>query len=153
MYLLAGEPGVTDLAILKLATLAPSLRVSGHHGFFQKTGPENDAVVADILANDPGIVCLGFGSPLQELWIEQNRSRLGNIVFLPLGAWLDFYTGTTWRGPRWLTDHGFEWLCRLFTQPQRLWKRYLIGNPQFLARVLYARISSAGAGPGAANRR
>ena len=145
MYLLAGEAGVTDRAIARLAEVAPRLQVSGHHGFFQKTGPENEAVLNDIIGKRPDILCIGFGSPLQEKWIADNQARLGDLVCLPLGAWLDFYTGTTWRGPRWLTDHGFEWLCRLYSEPRRLWQRYLIGNPQFVFRVCCARISAEGA--------
>jgi len=35
-----------------------------------------------------------------------------------------------------LTDNGFEWLARLFVEPRRLWRRYLVGNPLFLVRVL-----------------
>jgi len=144
LYLLAGEPGVTDRAIARLGQSMPSLRVQGHHGFFRKTGVENDAVLAEIIEARPDILCIGFGSPLQEQWIDANRSKLGNFVYLPLGAWLDFYTESTWRGPSWLTNNGFEWLCRLFTEPRRLWKRYLIGNPQFLLRVLTARIWKKG---------
>jgi len=144
LYLLAGEPGVADRAIARLGESVPSLRVQGHHGFFSKTGAENDAVIAEIIEARPDILCIGFGSPLQEQWIDANRAKLGDIVYLPLGAWLDFYTETTRRGPSWLTDNGFEWLCRLFTEPRRLWKRYLIGNPQFLIRVLTARMREKG---------
>jgi N-acetylglucosaminyldiphosphoundecaprenol N-acetyl-beta-D-mannosaminyltransferase len=144
LYLLAGKPGVTDRAIARLGQSVPSLRVQGHHGFFSKTGAENDAVLAKIIEAQPDILCIGFGSPLQEQWIDASRSKLGNLVYLPLGAWLDFYTESTWRGPSWLTDNGFEWLCRLFTEPGRLWKRYLIGNPQFLLRVLTARVWKKG---------
>ncbi|MFQ5576484.1 MAG: WecB/TagA/CpsF family glycosyltransferase, partial [Anaerolineae bacterium] len=41
-----------------------------------------------------------------------------------------------YRGPKWMTDNGLEWLARLLTEPRRLWKRYLLGNPVFLCRVL-----------------
>ena len=74
--------------------------------------------------------------PLQERWILDNISRIEARVFLPLGACLDFYTGTVYRGPRWMTDYGFEWLTRLIIEPQRLWERYILGNPLFLYRVL-----------------
>jgi N-acetylglucosaminyldiphosphoundecaprenol N-acetyl-beta-D-mannosaminyltransferase len=139
VYLLAGEPGVTELAIARVKDTVPDLEINGHHGYFKKEGLENQAVVDDINAKRPDILCLGFGSPLQESWILQNRFRLNVQVYLPLGAWLDFYSGATWRGPRWLTDNGAEWLCRLATNPRRLWKRYIIGNPKFLMRVLSAR--------------
>ena len=44
------------------------------------------------------------------------------------------------RASRWLTDHGLEWLGRLIIEPRRLWRRYLIGNPLFLWRVLKQRL-------------
>ena len=47
-----------------------------------------------------------------------------------------FVNGRINRGPRWMTEHGLEWLCRLAVEPRKLWRRYLIGNPQFLWRVL-----------------
>jgi N-acetylglucosaminyldiphosphoundecaprenol N-acetyl-beta-D-mannosaminyltransferase len=59
--------------------------------------------------------------PLQERWILDNIARIEAHVFLPLGACLDFYTDTVYRGPRWMTDHGLEWLTRLVIEPQRLW--------------------------------
>ena len=38
-----------------------------------------------------------------------------------------------------MTDHGLEWLARLVIEPKRLWKRYLIGNPVFLWRIILER--------------
>jgi N-acetylglucosaminyldiphosphoundecaprenol N-acetyl-beta-D-mannosaminyltransferase len=57
-----------------------------------------------------------------------------------VGAALDYIAGTTRRGPRWMTDHGLEWLARLLIEPRRLWRRYLLGNPLFVWRVLRQRI-------------
>ncbi|MCP4541880.1 MAG: hypothetical protein GY832_32525 [Chloroflexi bacterium] len=39
-----------------------------------------------------------------------------------------------------MTDHGLEWLGRLIIDPRRLWRRYLIGNPLFLWRVVKQRL-------------
>ncbi len=74
--------------------------------------------------------------PLQEQWLRANWDRLDVRVALPAGAMLDFVSGATPRGPQWLTDNGFEWLTRLVIEPRRLWRRYLIGNPLFLWRIL-----------------
>jgi UDP-N-acetyl-D-mannosaminuronic acid transferase (WecB/TagA/CpsF family) len=113
-------PGTTNLA---------------YAGYFQKNGSENDAVIEDINAKAPDILYLGFGSPAQEKWIADNMCRVNARVFLPLGAGLDYYTGSKRRGPRWLTHHGAEWICRLILEPKRLWRRYLLGNPLFFLRI------------------
>jgi N-acetylglucosaminyldiphosphoundecaprenol N-acetyl-beta-D-mannosaminyltransferase len=136
LFLLAGRPGAAAAAAQKLQTAAPGLRVAAHHGFFDKTGPENEQVIAQINTFQPDILYVGLGMPLQEAWIRDNLPRVEAKLFLPLGACLDFYTGQVYRGPRWLTDYGLEWLSRLLTEPGRLWRRYLLGNPLFLWRVL-----------------
>ncbi len=136
LFLLAGRPGVVDKAIAKFKAIAPNLRVEGHHGYFEKSGEENDSVIDKINKFKPGVLYIGFGMPLQERWILDNLERVEARVFLPLGACLDFYTGTVQRGPRWMTDRGLEWLTRLATEPQRLWERYLMGNTLFFYRVI-----------------
>ncbi len=141
LFLVAGKPGVVDKAIDKLTSIAPKLRIQGHHGHFEKTGAENDYVIQKINEFKPGILYVGFGMPLQERWILDNINRIEAHVFLPLGACLDFYTDTVYRGPRWMTDRGLEWLTRLVIEPQRLWERYILGNPLFFYRVLRQRIA------------
>lgn len=141
LFLLAGKPGVVDQAIAKLKAIAPNLKIQGHHGYFEKSGKENDAVIDQINQFKPGVLYIGFGMPLQERWILDNINRIDARVFLPLGACLDFYTGNVYRGPRWMTDRGLEWLTRLFTEPQRLWERYVVGNPLFFYRILRQQIT------------
>lgn len=141
LFLLAGKPGVVDNTITNLQSIAPKLRVQGHHGHFEKSGAENNFVIQKINEFKPDVLYIGFGMPLQERWILDNLNRIETRVFLPLGACLDFYTNTVYRGPRWMTNYGFEWLTRLITQPSHLWERYILGNPLFLYRVLRQRIT------------
>lgn len=142
LFLLAGKPGVVDKAIAKLTAIAPRLRIQGHHGYFEKSGVENDLVIQKINEFKPGVLYVGFGMPLQESWILDNLNRLEARVFLPLGACLDFYTDSVVRGPHWMTNYGLEGLTRVFIEPQRLWKRFLLGYPLFLYRVLRQRIAN-----------
>jgi N-acetylglucosaminyldiphosphoundecaprenol N-acetyl-beta-D-mannosaminyltransferase len=140
LFFLGGQAGIVDNAINQFLEIAPTLKIQGHPGHFEISGEENDAVIQQINKFKPDILYVGFGMPLQERWILDNLDRVEAHVFINLGACLDFYTKTIYRGPRWLTDNGFEWLTRLLTEPYRLWKRYLIGNPLFLYRVLKQRI-------------
>jgi N-acetylglucosaminyldiphosphoundecaprenol N-acetyl-beta-D-mannosaminyltransferase len=135
LFLLAGKPGTVEKAITKLTAIAPNLRIQGHHGYFDKSGEENEYVIQQINKFKPGILYIGFGMPLQESWILNNSDKIQAKVFLPLGACLDFYTDSVYRGPRWMTECGLEWLARLLTEPRRLWQRYVIGNPLFFFRV------------------
>ena len=150
LYFLGARPGVARRAADRLMVSYPGLTVSGaHHGFFdhQAGAPENEAVIREINAAAPDILIVGFGMPLQERWLMQNRRRLNAKVALTGGAAFDYVAGNLRRGPRLLTDNGFEWLARLLIEPRRLWRRYLIGNPLFLARVLRQRFSKKHSGP------
>ena len=84
----------------------------------------------------PDLLIVGFGMPLQERWIEANWPALSTRIALPVGAAIDYLAHETPRAPSWMTNHGLEWLGRLLIEPRRLWRRYLIGNPLFVARVV-----------------
>jgi N-acetylglucosaminyldiphosphoundecaprenol N-acetyl-beta-D-mannosaminyltransferase len=77
-----------------------------------------------------------MATPTQERWIDGNQAALDVPVIWAVGALFDFVNGRIPRGPAWMTGHGLEWLCRLAAEPAKLWRRYVIGNPRFLLRVL-----------------
>ena len=147
LFFLGARPGVAKKAATRLEERSPGLRIAGiHHGYFDRTpgSPENEAVIQEINAANPDILVVGFGMPIQELWLKENWDRLNANVAITLGAVFDYVSGELRRGPRILTDNGFEWLARLFIEPKRLWRRYLIGNPLFLWRVLKQRLNRDG---------
>ena len=76
--------------------------------------------------------------------LMENWQRLDVRVALTGGAVFDYASGRLRRGPRFLRDNGFEWLARLLAEPRRLWRRYLVGNPLFLLRVLRQRLGRVG---------
>jgi N-acetylglucosaminyldiphosphoundecaprenol N-acetyl-beta-D-mannosaminyltransferase len=157
LFLLGGAEGVAERAAETLARRSGARTVVGtHHGFFDKTpgSTENRAVVEIINALDPHICCVGFGMPLQERWILENRRLLAANALISQGAAFDYVAGDLARGPGWMTGHGLEWLARLAIEPRRLWRRYLLGNSLFLARVLRARaLTRRGADRARRNRR
>jgi len=142
LYLLGAHPGVAEKVTELLKEKFPDLKFAGiHHGYFDKTpgSLENEAVIRDIHLTRPDILLVGLGMPLQERWLMENWDRLDARVTLPVGALFDYLAGEFPRAPHWMTDHGWEWLGRLIVEPRRLWRRYLLGNPRFLWRVLKAR--------------
>lgn len=146
LFFLGARPGIAKRAAARLKERHPNLKIVGvHHGYFDRTpGPENEAVLGQINAARPDMLLLGFGMPIQERWLMQNWDRINARVALTGGAAFDYISGELKRGPRILTDNGFEWLARLFIEPRRLWRRYVIGNPLFLLRVLKQRLSRNG---------
>lgn len=140
LFWLGSEPGVTEAAAKKLQERHPALHVDTDHGYHAKEGAENDALIARINACRPDIVLVGMGTPVQERWVAANRARIDAPVVWVLGATADFISGKVSRGHPLLYNHQ-EWLARLLTEPRRLWRRYLIGNTVFLARILGQRLA------------
>jgi len=142
LALLGSNPGIAEETAQLLKKDAPTLNIAlTHHGYFDKTPghQENEAVIQAINAAKPDILMVGFGMPLQEKWIMENFERLEVKVVMPVGAAFDYVSGNVRRAPRWMTDHGLEWLGRLIIEPKRLWKRYIIGIPIFFWRVFLQR--------------
>jgi N-acetylglucosaminyldiphosphoundecaprenol N-acetyl-beta-D-mannosaminyltransferase len=139
LFFLGARPSVAGAAAKRLKERHPELKISGvRDGYFDHSAG-SEAAVREINAAAPDILLVGLGMPLQERWLMENRSRLEVGVALTGGAVFDYVSGRLRRGPRLLTDNGFEWLARLLAEPRRLWWRYLIGNPLFLVRVLRQR--------------
>lgn len=144
LYFLGARPGVAREAARRLRERYPGLKIVGaRHGYFDHSAgsADNEAVLAEINAAAPDILLVGLGMPLQERWLAQNRHGLHAGIALTCGAVFDYASERVPRGPRLLTANGFEWLARLVYEPRRLWRRYLLGNPLFLLRVLRQRFS------------
>jgi N-acetylglucosaminyldiphosphoundecaprenol N-acetyl-beta-D-mannosaminyltransferase len=97
---------------------------------------EFDELVASIKDSDADLVWVGLGAPKQEVLSHRLRTANAASAIVTIGATFDFVAGTKPRAPRLLRACGLEWLFRVTLEPRRLWKRYLVGNVQFVAGVL-----------------
>lgn len=131
------------LAAAHLRTLAPQHEiVLVQDGYFSAS--DEPEILARLEQVRPDVLLVAMGVPRQEIWIAEHLSAKHCTVALGVGALLDFMSGTVPRAPLWLRRLGLEWLFRLFVEPVRLWRRYIIGNPLFLMRVLGRRLSGGG---------
>jgi len=130
IFWIGGEPGVAASAAARLRERHPGLAIDTEHGFVE----HDSDVVAKANAFDADVVLVGMGTPVQERWVARNRAATRAPVVWVTGATADFVSGKVSRGPKWLHDRQ-EWLARLLVDPKRLWRRYLVGNTVFLARV------------------
>jgi N-acetylglucosaminyldiphosphoundecaprenol N-acetyl-beta-D-mannosaminyltransferase len=92
---------------------------------------EDSMLVKKINDSDVQILFVGLGCPKQEIWMADHRNKV-KAVMIGVGAAFDFHAGTKPQAPSWMQEIGMEWLFRLFTEPRRLWKRYLYHNPRFI---------------------
>ena len=150
LCLLGGKAGSAEKAAKKLGKKFLGLKVAGtYHGYFEKHGEENKKVIALINEKAPDILLVGFGSPLQEKWINENFEKLNSCVVWAVGALADFVAERVPRGPRWMLDNGLEWLFRLSIEPRKMWKRYVFGNFVFFERIMRERLLKRIGWPGA----
>jgi N-acetylglucosaminyldiphosphoundecaprenol N-acetyl-beta-D-mannosaminyltransferase len=139
VYLLGDEPGVVDSMALRLDRRWPGVVAGAHHGFFDAA--DEPGVVAGIRGSGAALVLVAMGSPRQERAIQRFRGDLPSHVLFAVGRLFRWYTGIERRGPRWMTDHGLEWLWRLIVQPRLVAQRYLLGLPRLGVRVIRMRLA------------
>jgi N-acetylglucosaminyldiphosphoundecaprenol N-acetyl-beta-D-mannosaminyltransferase len=137
VYLLGGAPGVAE-ATAKLLFEDFGVCVVGWDDCLIKidgSDVEGDSIKRAKEAR-PDLILVGLGPPKQELWIDRAADAVRPAVAFGIGAGLDFLAGRLKRAPRWMSRVGLEWAFRLFQEPRRLWRRYLVEGPRF-ARVVF----------------
>jgi N-acetylglucosaminyldiphosphoundecaprenol N-acetyl-beta-D-mannosaminyltransferase len=141
-YFYGGAEGVADEILDVMTARFPGLQVVGATSppMRDQEAEEDEAVIQQINAAEPDIIWVGLGSPKQDRWMARHRDRLDAPVLIGIGAAFDFLSHRTPQAPRWIQRSGFEWLFRLITEPRRLWRRYVIGNPRFVYHILLQRL-------------
>lgn len=147
IFFFGAKPGVAEKAAERLKEKHAGLGIAGiRHGHIDLDPESADSidVINEINKSGADILLVGLGMPSQELWLLANRARLNVKAVFTGGAVFDYLSGEAKRAPKWMLDHGFEWLYRFRCEPGRMWRRYLLGNPVFLARVFVQRIRRIG---------
>jgi exopolysaccharide biosynthesis WecB/TagA/CpsF family protein len=134
VFLFGAAPGVAVAAGDALKRSSPAIEIVGTENGYV----DFDDVAERVQSSRPDILLVALGNPLQERWIAANLSRLDVRVAIGVGALFDFLAGRVPRAPQWIRTLRCEWLYRFCLEPGRLWRRYLIGNVQFLWRVTRA---------------
>lgn len=129
-----------NLAKLKEILLKkwPKLQLAGMYSppmCAKLTAQDNQMIFNELHLTKPDILFVGMSTPKQEKWIAANLKDLKVPVSVGIGAAFDFLSGRIQRAPLIFQKSGLEWLYRLYCEPRRLWKRYLLGNFIFLSHL------------------
>lgn len=137
-FFYGGEPDVAVQLVESLKRRFPGLQAAGTHSppFRPLSEEEDDEIVAMISRANPDVLWVGLGTPKQERWMHEHRNKLNVPVVVGVGAAFDMISGRRRQAPRWMREHGLEWLFRLCQEPRRLWRRYLIYGTQFVAWIV-----------------
>lgn len=141
-YFYGATGDVLDALVGNLRAAHPELRVAGLEAppFRPSTDEELGESVARMRDAGTHALWVGLGTPKQDLVAERLRAMDAAPVILCVGAAFDFVAGSRARAPAWMQGAGLEWAHRLASDPVRLWRRYLLGNPTFVAGVLLDRL-------------
>jgi N-acetylglucosaminyldiphosphoundecaprenol N-acetyl-beta-D-mannosaminyltransferase len=140
IFLLGAEPGIGFAASVAMLRRHPGLRIGGVYS--PPVGAWDDLeekrIRDRIMEANPDVLLVALGAPRQDIWISQNKARLGVPVSVGVGCTFDVVCGAKLRAPRWMQRIGLEWAFRLITEPKRLWRRYLSDLPTFGRLMLSA---------------
>jgi len=135
LYILAGSPGIAQTARQNITKRYPRLQIVGvHPGFLDEK--EMPGLLAEINQANPHALLVGMGTPQQEKWLASYRSQIEAPVCWAVGALFDYVAGVEPPVPDWLNRLNLEWLWRMLVDPIGKWRRYLVGNPIFMVRIL-----------------
>ena len=138
VFFLGAAEGVADKAAENLKKRYSGLQVVGTYSpplGFEKDEREVKKICRIIKDARPHILIVGLGCPKQELYIYHHKDELNVPISLGLGASLDFEAGNIRRAPKWMADHGLEWLFRITQDPKRMAKRYLIDDIRIIKLI------------------
>jgi N-acetylglucosaminyldiphosphoundecaprenol N-acetyl-beta-D-mannosaminyltransferase len=119
----------------------PGLIIAGAEPskFRRLTSTEKEKLAKRIRASGAAIAFVGLGCPRQEAFVYE-CSELLDMPLLAVGAAFPFIAGAMPQAPLWMQNAGLEWLFRLYSEPKRLWQRYLFLNPTYLFLIALQRL-------------
>ncbi len=120
----------------------PGIKIVGMYSppFRALTDEEEESICSEINGLHPDFLWVGIGAPKQEMWMWKHRDKIHGTVMLGVGAGFNFFAGTLDKAPAWMEKASLEWLYRLFKEPKRLWKRYILGGCKWLFYRFEAKI-------------
>ncbi len=141
VFLYGGTAKLLDHLQQVLCHRFPALQIAGVRPsqFRRLTNLEKQQVVDEVLASGARITFVGLGCPRQEVWAYEFKDAL-NMPVLAVGAAFAFHAGQLAQAPTWMQRLGLEWIYRLWREPLRLWKRYLLLNPMYAGLLMLQKV-------------
>lgn len=135
VYFLGATQEVLDIVLARVRREYPNLRIAGaRNGYFSDS--ESELIADEIRRSHADMLFVAMTPPKKELFLGRFARTMAVPVCHGVGGSFDVFAGRTRRAPRLLQRFGLEWLYRVYQEPRRLWRRYLISNLQFVTMVL-----------------
>lgn len=134
-YFFGAKEEVVSEVVRKFKKEYPSLEVAGYrNGYFKDE--EAKIIAEDIRNSGADILFVAFSSPMKEFWIKEHMNIMQVPFAMGVGGSFDVVAGKTTRAPKWMQRCGLEWFHRFIQEPRRMFKRYIVGNLKFTAKLI-----------------
>jgi len=135
IYFFGAKQEVLNKVVERYRKDFPTLRIAGaRNGYY--THEEEESIVADISKSGAHILFVAISSPKKEIFLNKYLHVMNVPFVMGVGGSFDVVAGLTKRAPQWMQKIGLEWLFRFLQEPRRMWRRYIIGNAEFIALLL-----------------
>jgi len=137
IFFLGAKMDVVSAVVEKYAGEYDASIIAGFRdGYFKKD--EEAEVAKEIAASKADILFVAMSSPKKEIFLNEYKNVINTSFIMGVGGSFDVVSGKVKRAPLWMQRSGLEWFYRVVQEPKRMWKRYLVTNTLFIARVLNA---------------
>lgn len=131
----AKEEVVKNLVAIYSKKYGTDIVAGYRNGYYSEE--EEPLIARQIAQSGANMLFVAITSPKKEIFLNTYKEMLKNINFtMGVGGSFDVVAGVTQRAPRWMQSLGMEWFYRFAQEPKRMWRRYWIGNCQFIKLVL-----------------
>ncbi|MBS1492639.1 MAG: WecB/TagA/CpsF family glycosyltransferase [Bacteroidetes bacterium] len=139
VFFFGGGEKAAEMLEQNIKKMYPNLKISG---ILQRETNFSDLTVAKIRSSNSDILFVGLGSPYQEDWLAKYSKQVNIPVQVAMGSGIEFLSGNYKRAPEFFQNIGLEWFYRFLNEPARLWKRYFIGNPKFILKIIFQKLNT-----------
>jgi N-acetylglucosaminyldiphosphoundecaprenol N-acetyl-beta-D-mannosaminyltransferase len=139
IFLLGAKEEIVSRVVNKYTSIYGTDIIAGYRNGYFKAEDENE-VANQIADSKADILFVAISSPKKEIFLNRYKYVIKTPFIMGVGGSFDVVSGLVKRAPIWMQNLGCEWLYRLWQEPRRMWKRYLVGNSQFIYLVLKERL-------------
>lgn len=139
IYFLGAKENVVKTVVDKYSETFGNKIIAGYrNGYFSKE--EEIEIAEEISDKKPDILFVAITSPKKEIFLNTYKDLIKVPFIMGVGGSFDVVSGMVKRAPKWMQKSGLEWLYRVYQEPKRMWKRYLITNSKFIGLLAKEKI-------------